>query len=125
MWKGNTYNGSPALASWEATYITENKTKVGPVAPGVLDTHIGVWPLFEGFIAEIVANGYKVTPYDVGGYTFRCTGGSNVNGWKCDGDVADLSNHAWGLAVDMNSATNPADADLRRHSSRSTRAPHR
>ncbi len=109
VWKGNTYNGSPALASWEATYITENKTKVGPVAPGVLDTHIGVWPLFEGFIAEIVANGYKVTPYDVGGYTFRCTGGSNVNGWKCDGDVADLSNHAWGLAVDMNSATNPAD----------------
>ena len=67
-------------------------------------------PLFEGFIAEIVANGYKVTSYDVGGYTFRCTGGSNPNGWRCDGDVDDLSNHAWGLAVDMNSATNPADA---------------
>ena len=109
VWKGNTYNGSPALASWESTYITENKTKVGPVAPGVLDTHIGVWPLFEGFIAEIATNGYKITPYDVGGYTFRCTGGSNPNGWKCDGDVADLSNHAWGLAVDMNSAANPAD----------------
>ena len=31
VWKGNTYNGSPALASWEATYITENKAKVGPV----------------------------------------------------------------------------------------------
>ncbi len=109
VWKGNTYNGSPALASWEATYITENKTKVGTVPPGVLDTNIGVWPLFEGFIAEISANGYKVKPYDVSGYTFRCTGGSNLNGWKCAGDVSDLSNHAWGLAVDMNSAANPAD----------------
>ena len=109
VWEGNTYNGSPALASWEATSITENKGKVGTVPPGVLETHLGVWPLFEGFIAEIVANGYKVNPY-VGGYTFRCTGGSNANGWKCDGDVGDLSNHAWGLAVDMNSATNPPDA---------------
>ena len=61
VWKGNTYNGSPALASWEATYITENKAKVGPVAPGVLDTHVGIAPLFEGFIAEIFANGYKVS----------------------------------------------------------------
>ena len=55
-------------------------------SPGVLDTHIGVWPLFEGFIAEIVANGYKVDPF-VSGYSFRCTGGSNPNGWKCAGDV--------------------------------------
>ena len=109
VWKGNTYNGSPALASWEATYITDNKVKVGPVAPGVLDTHVGIAPLFEGFVAEIFANGYKVSSYDIGGYTFRCTGGSNVNGWRCNGDVDDLSNHAWGLAVDMNSATNPAD----------------
>ena len=109
VWKGNTYNGSPALASWEATYLTDNKVKVGPVAPGVLDTHVGIAPLFEAFIAEIFANGYKVSSYDIGGYTFRCTGGSNPNGWRCDGDVGDLSNHAWGLAVDMNSATNPAD----------------
>jgi hypothetical protein len=108
VWNANTYSGSPALASWEATYVTENKAKVGTVPPGVLETHVGAWPLFEGFIAEIVANGYKVNPW-VGGYTFRCTGGSNPNGWKCDGDVADLSNHAWGLAVDMNSEANPAD----------------
>ena len=70
VWGGYTYNDSPALASWEATYITENKAKVGTVLPGDLETHIGAWPLFEGFIAEIVANGYKVNPY-VGGYTFR------------------------------------------------------
>ncbi len=69
VWNGVTYNGSPALASWEATYITENKAKVGTIPPGVLDTHAGVWPLFEGFIAEIVANGYTVNPY-VSGYTF-------------------------------------------------------
>jgi hypothetical protein len=107
-WSGTTYNGSPALAGWEATYITDNKVKVGTVGPGMLETHVGVAALFEGFLAEIVANGYKLNPW-VSGYTFRCTGGSNVNGWKCDGDVDDLSNHAWGLAVDMNSNTNPPD----------------
>ncbi|MGH9135128.1 MAG: M15 family metallopeptidase, partial [Ilumatobacteraceae bacterium] len=109
IWNGYTYSGSPALDSWEATYIVENATTIGPVPAGRLESHVNVAPLFEGFLAEIIANGYEVNQW-VTGYTFRCTGGSNVNGWKCDGDIDDLSNHAWGLAFDMNSSDNPADS---------------
>ena len=60
--------------------------------------------LFEGFLDEITANGYRVR--DASGYAFRCTSGNG--GWNCpSGDPTDLSNHAWGLAIDMNASTNP------------------
>jgi len=60
-------------------------------------------PLFEGFLNEISAKGYRVR--DMSGYTFRCTAG---DGWECRSkDPSLLSNHAWGLAIDFNSSTNP------------------
>jgi hypothetical protein len=60
--------------------------------------------LFEGFLNEINAKGYRVR--EASGYAFRCTAGNG--GWDCpSGDPTDLSNHAWGLAIDMNSAANP------------------
>ena len=69
-WNGYTYSGSPALVSWEATYITENAAAIGTVPAGRLESHVGAAPLFEGFLAEIMANGYKVNPW-VTAYTFR------------------------------------------------------
>jgi hypothetical protein len=103
-WQGYTYNGSPALASWEATYIAANTDKVAGLRVGYLETHVAARALFEGFLNEISAKGYKVS--GVGGYTFRCT--SSNGGWDCpSGDPDDLSNHAWGLAIDMNAGTNP------------------
>lgn len=103
-WQGYTYNGSPALAEWEATTIAANAGEVAGLSPGLLETHVAAQALFEGFLAEIDARGYRVR--DASGYSFRCTAGNG--GWSCpSGDPADLSNHAWGLAIDMNSSTNP------------------
>lgn len=109
-WLGHTYNGSPALADWEADHITPNTSPVAGKSPGYLETHIGAQVLFEGFLNEIAARGYRVR--DVTGYSFRCTSGNG--GWDCpSGDPDDLSYHAWGLAIDMNAGTNP----IRRYSS--------
>lgn len=103
VWKGHTYNGSPALAQWEATYIAKNAAPFGAVRPGQLGTHVAAQALFEGFLNEISANGYRVR--EITGYTFRCTAG---DGWECrSGDPKLLSNHAWGLAIDFNSNANP------------------
>jgi hypothetical protein len=103
-WSGYWYNGSPALASWEASTIGANDHTVAGLAAGRLETHVAAQALFEGFLDEIAANGYRVR--DASGYSFRCTNGNG--GWSCpSGDPADLSNHAWGLAIDMNAGTNP------------------
>ena len=75
-----------------------------PCAPASLQTHVAARALFEGFLDEISAKGYRVR--DGSGYSFRCTDGSG--GWSCPGgDPSDLSNHAWGLAIDINAGTNP------------------
>lgn len=103
-WNGYGYNGSPALAGWEAEYLDANPTTIAGLRPGRLRSHVVVAALFEGFLTEIDANGYRVVDASV--YSFRCTDGSG--GWSCPaGDRGDLSNHAWGLAIDMNAATNP------------------
>jgi hypothetical protein len=103
-WNGYWYNGSPALATWESTYIRANAAAIGALRVGALRTHAQVQALFEGFLTEITANGYRVR--DASGYGFRCTAASG--GWTCpSGDPDDLSNHAWGLAIDMNASTNP------------------
>ncbi len=101
---GSRYNGSPALADWESQQIGRNAQAIGKLAPGRVETHRAAQPLFEGFLTEITARGYKVG--NASGYSFRCTSGNG--GWDCpSGDPGDLSNHAWGLAIDMNAGTNP------------------
>jgi hypothetical protein len=103
-WSGYWYNGSPALAAWESTYIAANTAPVAGLRAGVLRTHVGVRALFEGFLDEVSANGYRIR--DASGYSFRCTDGNG--GWSCpSGDPDDLSNHAWGLAIDLNAGSNP------------------
>ena len=103
-WNGYWYNGSPALASWESTYIAANTVTVGGLRAGTLQTHVSVRALFEGFLDEVSAKGYRVR--DGSGYSFRCTSGNG--GWSCpSGNPADLSNHAWGLAIDINAGANP------------------
>jgi hypothetical protein len=103
-WKfsGWGYNGSPALADWEAT-LAANQSAIGPVRTNQLKAFPDALPLFEGFLRDIVAGGYKIS--DASTYSFRCTSGT---GKSCSGLTRDaLSNHSWGLAMDMNSATNP------------------
>lgn len=104
VWSGYRYNRSPALAGWESTYIAANAEPVAGLRAGSLETHVAARALFEGFLHEVSTNGYRIR--EASGYSFRCTDGSG--GWRCpSGDPDDLSNHAWGLAIDMNSAANP------------------
>jgi hypothetical protein len=102
VWLGHTYNGSPALAGWERQ-MKSNSSAIGGIGAGRLTLLPEAQLLFDGFLREVHANGYRVR--EGGGYTFRCTSSSTRN---CYGVTRErLSYHAYGLAIDFNSATNP------------------
>ncbi len=68
--------------------------------------HRGVAHLFQGFINEIVARGYRVDDVaDDWGYNHRYIRGQEAK--------KILSNHSWGLAIDLNAVTNPQGRVLR------------
>ena len=97
-----SYNKSPALAAWEALLVG-NQSTFGTIKANQIKSMPETLPLFEGFLREIMAGGYKIR--DAASYSFRCTSGS---GKTCEGLTrSSLSNHAWGLAVDINAAANP------------------
>jgi hypothetical protein len=101
-WIGWAYNGSPALADWEALLVGNTKA-IGRVVPKQLKSLPDALPLFEGFVRDVVAGGYSIN--DVGTYAFRCTSNSRKD---CDGQTRNqMSNHAYGLALDMNTGANP------------------
>lgn len=97
------YNGSPALATWEAQLVS-NTTAIGSIKAGAIRSFPDALPLFAGFFAEIQAKGYVIGP-GAGTYVFRCTSSTRKD---CSGLTRDaLSNHSYGLATDINVATNP------------------
>lgn len=101
-WLGWGYNASPALAAWEAQLVS-NQQQIGAMRPGQLRSFPAALPLFEHFYAEIQARGYTIS--DGGTYVFRCTSSTRKD---CAGLTRDaLSNHAYGLASDINTAKNP------------------
>ena len=101
-WLGWSYTGSEALRTWEQA-LWKNAGKVGAIKSGKIQAPPGALVLFEGFLAEIQANGFGVR--DVIGYNFRCTSNTRKD---CVGLGPDsLSNHAWGLAIDINVSANP------------------
>jgi len=103
-WRSNgwAYSGSPALKDWEAA-LRKNADKIGSIRAGALQAPPAALALFEGFLGEIQANGYRIT--DAVGYNYRCTSNSRKD---CVGLTSDsLSNHAWGLAIDINVGANP------------------
>ncbi len=102
VWNGWSYNGSPILASWE-TKMVRNTTAWGTVAAGRFQGNSDVMDLYAGFLSEISASGYPVQ--DVGSYAFRCTASSRKD--CAELGFGSLSNHAWGLAMDMNTNANP------------------
>jgi hypothetical protein len=104
VWNGSNYDGSPALAEWEAQILSVSSEPMGRIRAGDLETHVGAAALFEGFLAEIAHHGYRILEGKA--YGFRCTAGTG--GWDCPRQtLADLSFHAWGLAVDFNAGANP------------------
>lgn len=65
-----------------------------------------VAPLIAGFVDALVATGYRLNVRaDDWGYNNR----------DISGRPGVKSNHAWGLAIDLNSATNPMTEDGRAH----------
>ena len=102
VWNGWAYNGSPILASWE-TKMVRNTTAWGTVAAGRFQGNSDIMDLYAGFITEINQAGYGVQ--DVGSYAFRCTASTRKDCAELGSDS--LSNHAWGLAMDMNTNANP------------------
>ncbi len=107
-WLGWGYNGSPALAGWESL-LTHNTSPItgvtgtGTIRAGAIRTMPEILPLYEGFLREVMAAGYQIR--EAGSYVFRCT--SNA-GKPCNGlGRSSLSNHAYGLALDLNTVANP------------------
>jgi len=101
-WLGWGYNNSQALYQWEQQ-IVANTNQIGTIKPKQLKGMPQALPLFEGFVAEIQAKGYVIG--DAGMYVFRCTASTRKD---CAGlSRTSLSNHAYGLALDINTATNP------------------
>ena len=101
-WLGWGYNRSEALYQWELQ-IVGNTAAIGKIRPGQLRSFPDALPLFEGFLRDIQANGYVIG--DAGMYVFRCTASTRKD---CAGlSRSSLSNHAYGLALDINTAANP------------------
>ena len=101
-WLGWSYTGSEALRAWEQA-LWKNAGRIGSIKAGAVQAPAGALVLFEGFLTEIQAKGYKVR--DVIGYNFRCTSNTRKD---CVGlDEKSLSNHSWGLAIDFNVGANP------------------
>jgi peptidoglycan hydrolase-like protein with peptidoglycan-binding domain len=101
-WLGWGYNGSTALKTWEQKLVGNTKS-IGSMKTNQLKGFAGALPLFEGFYAEIQKKGYVIG--DGGTYVFRCTASSRKD---CAGlSRASLSNHAYGLASDINTVKNP------------------
>lgn len=101
-WSGWGFNGSYALMAWESQLVS-NQEKIGPVSKGALKSLPGAEQLFEGFVRDIVAGGYPIK--DIGTYVFRCTSNSRKD---CQGLTrSSLSNHSYGLALDVNTSANP------------------
>ena len=101
-WLGYGYNGSAALANWELQLV-RNQQPIGAIKTGQLRAFAAALPLFEGFLAELQATGYVIK--DAGMYVFRCTASTRKD---CAGLTrSSLSNHAYGLAIDINTSLNP------------------
>ena len=101
-WLGWGYNGSPALAAFERQLVSNTKP-IGAMRVGQLRSFKDALPLFEGFYAEIQRKGYIIN--DGGTWVFRCTASTRKD---CAGQTRySLSNHAFGLASDINTVKNP------------------
>ena len=101
--RGWGHPGVPG-SSTGSRYRRDNIIRV--TAGGItLYVHHLVAPLFEGFIEELVTAGYPVNVRaDDWGFNHRYIRGLERQ--------RVLSNHAWGLAIDLNAITNPMAARL-------------
>lgn len=87
-------HGDPQAVEYGRRHITTIETLDGSRFP----VRKEVAPILLGFLNEIITRGYRIRGevLDDWGWYVRTIGNTNT-----------LSNHAWGLAVDVNALTNP------------------
>lgn len=95
--------GDPSAAGYRKNHIVK-------ISAGGRDLWVRreVAHLFKGFVDEIVAGGYRIDlgAIDDWGYVLRPVRGYEDE-YAATGDLKYLSNHSWGLAIDLNARTNP------------------
>jgi putative cell wall-binding protein len=101
-WLGWSYNGSPALAEWEANMYA-NPEKIGRLNAKQIKAPYAAHLLIMGFLTEVQEAGYRLN--DAMAYNFRCTSNSRKD--CANLDARSLSYHSYGLAVDINVVSNP------------------
>lgn len=67
------------------------------------NVHKKVAPIFQAFITDLVATPYPIDRGTLDDWSYNCRKIAGSTSW---------SNHAWGLAVDINSLTNPMRSPL-------------
>ena len=88
-----------------AAYRSANIVRLDVAGVGSpLYVHREVAHLFRGFLVELLASGYDIDDYqDDWGYNCRCQRGTGPG----TGRACKMSNHSWGLAIDVNAVKNP------------------
>jgi hypothetical protein len=90
--------GDPRAPGWFQNNITQVQSPSG----ANFSVNRQAAPAFQGFLADLHAAGYNVDPKTSGGYNLRnITGGTT------------LSPHAYGVAIDINTADNPYSKDAK------------
>lgn len=94
--------GDPSQKTYRAEHIVTIDTPVGK-----LSVRSEVAHLFLGFLQEIAAKGYKFNNVrDDWGYAYRPIRGYEAQ-WSRTHDFHYLSNHSWGMALDLDSTDHP------------------
>lgn len=104
--------GDPGVPN-TASAVLYRKQHIVTIDVGGIRLHVRreVAPLFAGFIHEITNRGYDLTARaDDWAYICRPVRGFESE-YRATHDPKYLSNHSWGLAVDLNAVTNPMTSD--------------
>jgi|JI10StandDraft_1071094.scaffolds.fasta_scaffold17527_4 hypothetical protein len=88
---------------WGAGWPSDNRAAMHKVVAGgvALLVHREIAPIVEALVNETVGRGYQLHSGQCWGYANRAIAGTNRP-----------SNHSWGLAIDLNSTTNPMGPTL-------------
>ena len=99
--------GNPGRPGSQAGHLYEHDHIVTVTAAGIrLRVHHAIAPLVVGFCAGLAARGYALDKVaDDWGYAHR----------DIRGRPGVLSNHSWGLAIDLNATKNPMTGDGHNH----------
>lgn len=95
--------GDPSAKNYRAEHIVA--VNIAPLPTLYLRREVA--HLFMGFLQEIIARGYKLNNVkDDWAYAYRPIRGYEAQ-WQKTRDFHYLSNHSWGLALDLDSTDHP------------------